>query len=86
MLAAAQRAAGGVFLTFPEDLRPLSAIDYIMYCHSRYVPTSEVGGAEKRKIVIFGLTSCEALDIILVAFQRQQVAKAVSPAEDGKSF
>ena len=39
-----------------------------------------------RKIVIFGLTSCEALDIILVAFQRQQVAKAVSPAEDGKSF
>ena len=48
MLAAAQRAAGGVFLTFPEDLRPLSAIDYIMYCRSRYVPTSEVGGAEKR--------------------------------------
>ena len=48
MLAAAQRAAGGVFLTFPEDLRPLSAIDYIMYCHSRYVPTLEVGGAEKR--------------------------------------
>ena len=48
MLAAAQRTAGGVFLTFPEDLRPLSAIDYIMYCHSRYVPTSEVGGAEKR--------------------------------------
>lgn len=38
------------------------------------------------EIVIFGLTSCEALDIILVAFQRQQVAKAVSPAEDGKSF
>ena len=36
------------FLSFPEDLRPLSAIDYIMYCHSRYVPTSEVGGAEKR--------------------------------------
>ena len=48
MLAAAQRTAGGVFLTFPEDLRPLSAIDYIMYCHSRYVPTLEVGGAEKR--------------------------------------
>ena len=48
MLAAAQRTAGGVFLTFPEDLRPLSAIDYIMYCRSRYVPTSEVGGAEKR--------------------------------------
>ena len=48
MLAAAQRAAGGVFLTFPEDLRPSSAIDYIMYCRSRYVPTSEVGGAEKR--------------------------------------
>ena len=48
MLAAVQCAAGGVFLTFPEDLRPLSAIDYIMYCHSRYVPTSEVGGAEKR--------------------------------------
>lgn len=47
MLAAAQRTAGGVFLTFPEDLRPLSAIDYIMYCHSRYVPTLEVGGAEK---------------------------------------
>jgi hypothetical protein len=46
--AAAQRTAGGVFLTFPEDLRPLSAIDYIMYYHSRYVPTSEVGGAEKR--------------------------------------
>ena len=45
--AAAQRTAGGVFLTFPEDLRPLSAIDYIMYCHSRYVPSSEVGGAEK---------------------------------------
>ena len=48
MPAAAQRTAGGVFLTFPEDLRPLSAIDYIMYCHSRYVPTLEVGGAEKR--------------------------------------
>ena len=48
MPAAAQRAAGGVFLTFPEDLRPLSAIDYIMYCRSRYVPTLEVGGAEKR--------------------------------------
>ena len=48
MPAAVQRAVGGVFLTFPEDLRPLSAIDYIMYCHSRYVPTSEVGGAEKR--------------------------------------
>ena len=48
MPAAAQRTAGGVFLTFPEDLRPLSAIDYIMYCRSRYIPTSEVGGAEKR--------------------------------------
>ena len=48
MLAAAQRTAGGVFLTFPEDLRPLSAIDYIMYCRSRYIPNSEVGGAEKR--------------------------------------
>ena len=47
MPAAVQCAAGGVFLTFPEDLRPLSAIDYIMYCHSRYVPTLEVGGAEK---------------------------------------
>ena len=50
MLAAAQRTAGGVFLTFPEDLRPLSAIDYIMYCRSRYVPTSEVGGAEKKAL------------------------------------
>lgn len=47
---------------------------------------SNNNGYQCRKIVIFGLTSCEALDIILVAFQRQQVAKAVSPAEDGKSF
>ena len=43
-------------------------------------------GDRRENIVILGLTSCEALDIILVAFQRQQVASAVSPAEDGKSF
>lgn len=40
-------APPAAFPYFPEDLRPLSAIDYIMYCHSRYVPTLEVGGAEK---------------------------------------
>ena len=35
---------------------------------------------------IFGLTNRHAPDIIPDAFQRQQVAQAVSPAEDGKSF
>ena len=43
----------------------------------------------KRKMILnFGkmLDIIPKFDIITVAFQRQQVAKAVSPAEDGKSF
>ena len=43
----------------------------------------------KRKMILnFGkmLDIMPKFDIITVAFQRQQVAQAVSPAEDGKSF
>ena len=43
----------------------------------------------KRKMILnFGkmLDIMPKFDIITVAFQRQQVAQAVSPAEDGKSI
>ena len=43
----------------------------------------------KRKMILnFGkmLDIIPKFDIITVAFQRQQVAQAVSPAEDGKSI